>query len=321
MVSDFKSAEIIPRAGNGNHNLENTPKVPEVILKGPAPTTDQADPLSTIRVVFGVLCKIWPSLAARWAEKLFFTPHSAQRPASEMPYFLSATKGSYEFGGRKIALYEWGQGDETIILVHGWGSRGTRLGTLAEPLNQRGFRVVAFDMPGHGDSDGKTTNLPEITRLLSQLHATYAPVHAMIGHSFGGVAVTAALHQYDLAIRRAAIISSPFTLDFVIESFAEAINLTPEVTSRMATAFNKRLKKSFNINIADLSPDKLVKTITLPVIVFHDKLDREVPFEQGIAYSEGLPNAKFVPTEGLGHRRILRDDNVISALVEFLSVR
>ena len=290
-------------------------------MKGPAPTTNRANPLNTIRAVFGVLSKVWPYLAARWAGKLFITPHAVKRPASEIPYYMSATKPSYEFDGRKIAVYEWGRGVETIILVHGWGSRGTRLGSLAEPLNQRGFRVVAFDMPAHGDSDGKTTNLPEIARLLSQLHAKYAPVHALIGHSFGGMVVTAALHRYNLAVQRAAIIAAPFTMAFIVESFARAINLPPAVTNRMVAAINKRFEKSYNINLADLSPAKFVKSLTLPVIVFHDKQDRDVAFEQGVGYGEGFPNAKFVPTEGLGHRRILRDEKVISTLVEFLSVR
>ena len=290
-------------------------------MKGPRPATRRIDRVNLIRAVFGFLSKAWPSLAARWAGRLFATPRSIQRPESEMPYFMSATKRSYEFDGRKIALYEWGQGAETVILVHGWGSRGTRLGSLAEPLNRRGFKVVAFDMPAHGDSDGKTTHLPEIVELLAQLHAKYAPVHALVGHSFGGMAVTAALHHHKLTVRRAAVIASPYTMDYIVESFAQTINITPDVTRRMIATLNKRLKKFLYINVDDLSPARLVKTLPLPVIVFHDKQDRDVDFEQGVGYSEGFPNAKFVPTDGLGHRRILKDENVISTLVEFVSKR
>ena len=84
--------------------------------------------LRIIRAITVLLCRVSPNLATRWADKLFITPNSPKRPASEQPYYESAGKSSYVFEGRRVALYQWGDGEQTVLLVHGWGSRGTRLG-------------------------------------------------------------------------------------------------------------------------------------------------------------------------------------------------
>ncbi|MCH8300953.1 MAG: alpha/beta hydrolase, partial [Candidatus Marinimicrobia bacterium] len=108
-----------------------------------------------MRFSLGILSVLAPPIAVRIADKLFFTPMGLPRPASEMPYYESASHSTMEYDGKKVAVYSWGEGEETLILVHGWASRGTRLGHLAEPLNKKGYRVISFDMPAHGDSEGK----------------------------------------------------------------------------------------------------------------------------------------------------------------------
>ena len=275
--------------------------------------------LKIIRGITVLLCRVSPALATRWAAKLFFTPNSSRRPASELPYYDSADKSSYAFEGRRVALYQWGAGEQTVLLVHGWGSRGTRLGYLAEPLNLRGYRVITVDLPGHGDSDGKTTNLPEIVELLSRLHADFAPVHAMVGHSFGGLATVAALHKHKLPVERVVLIAAPYTMDYVFDQFAEQISLAPKVRVRLASRIVERFERTRQVHVYDFSPDRLVASLVMPFLVVHDKEDREVAFEQGVGFAQGLPDVEFMGTEGLGHRRLLRDEGVVKALIEFIA--
>ena len=275
--------------------------------------------LTIVRGVTTLLCRVSPALATRWAERLFFITNSAKRPASEVPYYDSPDKSNYDFSGRRVALYRWGSGEQTVILVHGWGSRGTRLGHLAEPLSLRGYRVVSVDLPGHGDSDGNSTNLPEIAELLSRLHADFSPVHAMIGHSFGGMATVAALHKYRLAVERVALIAAPYSMAYIFDQFAENISLTPEVRERLVTRIINRFERTRQVHVYEFSPDRLVASLKMPFLIVHDREDREVGFEQGEGYAQGLPNTEFIGTEGLGHRRILRDDKVVQALIDFIA--
>ena len=267
----------------------------------------------------GVLSVLAPHVAARIADKMFFTPMGLPRPDSEMPYYESATHSSIEYGGKKVAVYRWGEGEETIILVHGWASRGTRLGHLAEPLNKKGYRVISFDMPAHGDSEGKTTNLFEGSEIITQIYEQFSPIRAIIGHSFGGMALSNAIHRHNLNVKRVVIVASPFTMNYIIESFRELINISAKVNDMMIRGIQKRFKESSDLNIHDLSVDSFAVELKMPFLVIHDKEDKDVPYSQGEGYANSLPDVEFVTTTGLGHRRILKDPEIIVKIVEFIS--
>ena len=272
-----------------------------------------------MRISLGVLSLIAPQIAVRIADKMFFTPMGLPRPVSEMPYYDSAVHTTIEYDGKKVAIYSWGEGEETIILAHGWASRGTRLGNFAEPLNKKGFRVISFDMPAHGDSEGKTTNLFEGSEIISQIYEKFSPVRAIIGHSFGGMALSNAIHRHNLNVKRAVIVASPFTMNYIIESFRELINITTKVKDMMIARIQKRFKENRNLNILELSVDSFAGELKMPFLVIHDKEDKDVPYSQGEGYANSLPNVEFVTTTGLGHRRILKDPEIINKIVEFIS--
>ena len=285
-------------------------------------TRASADPplaLQIVRLVFALLCRLAPSLATKWAERLFFTPRSVRRPESELAYYQSAENSSFAFNGQMIAMYQWGQGDETVLLAHGWGSRGTRMGPLVAPLMEAGYRVVAVDFPAHGDSTGKMTNLLEITQLLAYLCDRFSPVKALVSHSFGGMATLAAIHKFELDVKRAAIIAAPFTMEYIFDSFSDQLGLTQQVRNRLVTTIVERFEKTRNVQVFDFSPDRFAETLQLPFLVVHDRGDREVAYQQGLRLSRALPNVEFVSTEGLGHRRIVRDPEVVRKVVEFVS--
>ena len=61
-----------------------------------------------------------------------------------------------------------------------------------------------------------------------------------------------------------------------------------------------------------------VNGLSIPVLVVHDKDDREVPWEEGESIAQNWPGAEFFSTETLGHRRILRNTEVIAKSVTFL---
>ena len=56
-----------------------------------------------------------------------------------------------------------------------------------------------------------------------------------------------------------------------------------------------------------------------PLLVVHDRDDREVPWQDGAAIAAAWPGARRVDTVGLGHQRILRDPAVVQAVAEFVA--
>ena len=64
-----------------------------------------------------------------------------------------------------------------------------------EPLENKGYEVLAFDAPAHGDSEGSTVNAIEYSEMIKKVIELYGPVEAFIAHSFGGIAISLALEQ------------------------------------------------------------------------------------------------------------------------------
>jgi hypothetical protein len=56
----------------------------------------------------------------------------------------------------------------------------------------------------------------------------------------------------------------------------------------------------------------------VPVFLIHDKDDREVSVTTGLAIANGLSKPTVRITEGLGHRRILKNTDVINDVVRFV---
>ena len=91
-------------------------------------------------------------------------------------------------GSRTIRYLDLGQGDEAVVLLHGFG------GDLANWLFNHevlaeGRRVVALDLPGHGESskDVGTGDLDELVGVLREFcdAVGLGRVH-LVGHSMGG---------------------------------------------------------------------------------------------------------------------------------------
>ncbi|MBV9823127.1 MAG: alpha/beta fold hydrolase [Actinobacteria bacterium] len=98
-----------------------------------------------------------------------------------------------------------------VLLIHGIMSDSTTWDRAIELLAGYGYRVLAPDLPGHGESDkvAESYLLPDfsasLVALLEELRATDATV---VGHSFGGaVAMQLAYDRPDL-VRRLGLVSA-----------------------------------------------------------------------------------------------------------------
>ncbi len=90
----------------------------------------------------------------------------------------------------EIALVEWGPANGTpLILVHGGGDFARNFDGFAPLLADAGWRVVAWDQRGHGDSARAELYgwSAELRDLVGVLQAVPGGPHPVIGHSKGGV--------------------------------------------------------------------------------------------------------------------------------------
>jgi pimeloyl-ACP methyl ester carboxylesterase len=66
---------------------------------------------------------------------------------------MPATQGSFRYNGQRIAFADHGEGERTLILIHGLLMNRHMYDQLAPEMASRGVRVITVDLLGHGDSD------------------------------------------------------------------------------------------------------------------------------------------------------------------------
>lgn len=270
--------------------------------------------LKLIRLGFRFGGQLAPMLAGRIAYKLWFTPRRIQTPASEKKALKSAEVEYLQINHHTIATYSWGQTGPAVLLVHGWGGRGTQLGSFVKPLLDAGYRVLSFDAPAHGNSSGKQTNLYEVADTLLALQHHHGSFDAVITHSFGGPCVAKAM-QRGLKTNRIVSLSPPASILGVVEKFITTLGLPVKAGKNLM----QRFETSFGKNIwEDISMINTARAINVPGMLIHDSNDLEVPWQESHAIAQVWNNATFIKTSGLGHRRIVRDANVIESAVGFI---
>jgi pimeloyl-ACP methyl ester carboxylesterase len=261
-----------------------------------------------LRAAFSAASHAAPSLTAAVAERLFFrTRRTAARPGERDVLERAAPLAIGE-----MKAWSWGEGP-TVLLVHGWNGRATQLGNFVEPLVERGYRVVAFDALGHGDSPGTRLSLPELASCIRQVADELGGVYGVVAHSMGGAATTLALSD-GLQVERAVFISPPADPRAFLHTFSEALSITDEVRTRL----KERVERHIGISIQSMRADLLASSMRIPLLVVHDRNDKEVPVQGGQSIANSWPNAELILTEGFGHQRILRAEPVTNVAVHFI---
>ncbi len=69
---------------------------------------------------------------------------------------MSAVEGSFRYGGHRIAFADYGEGERTLVLIHGLLMNRHMYDNLAPEMVSRGHRVITVDLLGHGASDKPT---------------------------------------------------------------------------------------------------------------------------------------------------------------------
>jgi pyruvate dehydrogenase E2 component (dihydrolipoamide acetyltransferase) len=99
-------------------------------------------------------------------------------------------------GVRSLNVLEAGAGEPPILLIHGFGGNLESWSDLQSRLAED-RRVIAFDLPGHGDSDatGEDWSIPALAAAVRDLLDALGIAQAhLVAHSLGG-AISIALAQ------------------------------------------------------------------------------------------------------------------------------
>lgn len=208
----------------------------------------------------------------------------------------------------RVAAWRRGHGP-TVLLVHGWQGTHIDLNAFVDPLVDAGRQVISIDLPAHGKSEGKVTSAPWIAETLLAIGKQIGPLSGIIAHSLGCAASALAIRN-GLEVPRSVMIAPPARMDSYVRAFATQLGVDPDA---MLDVLRDR-----GIDVDSVDLPMLALHLRSAGLVIHSRDDQVVPFKSGKAIASAWPDCRFIEYDGLGHRRILVDSQVIAEAVAFL---
>ncbi len=269
------------------------------------------------KVTHLLLTVLWhfsPNAAKNIILNSFFKPKSYALTPLEKQFLESSTPFHIHVRGKNIRCWKWGSGPG-ILFVHGWNGRGVNFAYFFKPVIDAGYSVITYDAPAHGESEGQVTNYFELSDtvrfFLDPCHGF--KIKGIIAYSIGASATINCLSK-----------DKP---DVDVVLFAPALKLkeilfntfhyhgVPEFVYQNLVA---EMERSYGYNVHKDNPGVLAKTISTKMLIVHDKDDRTISYTDSKILSEESDTVHLRTTEGLGHKCILRDGDVVKAVTAYM---
>ncbi len=214
----------------------------------------------------------------------------------------------------------WAAQRGSVLVAHGWTSESSFMAVFAEQLRRAGFRVVAFDQPGHGFTGRPRASLIDCSRALLSVAEALGPIRFVVAHSMGCLAALfvgegSAPLSRSYPFERYVLVSGPNRFSVVTAEFGEEFRL-----SRAAyRAYERRLERIAHRRMADFNGADMLAATGRPALLLHARDDTEVEFACAEEIAAQCPAAELKSFDGLGHRNILYAPPVIRAAVAYLT--
>lgn len=232
-----------------------------------------------------------------------------------------------------INYIDYGEGKNTIVLLHGWGQNIEMMRPIGDKLSKDN-RVIIVDLPGFGESKEPDTiwTMYDYTECIHELLETLKVKNPMlIGHSFGGKISLIYASKYEVS--KLVLFGSPFKKEIKklslktrvlkklkkvpvlnkLEGFAKKHIGSRDY--RQASEFMRKIMVE-HVNL-DITED--VKRIKCPTIIIWGTLDQEVPIERAYELEGLIRDASVIPYEGCSHYAYLeRLNQTVNIIKNFL---
>lgn len=272
--------------------------------------------LKYVRTKFRLLAALSKRKAAEKAFQLFCTPQLRVKKKLP-PVFEKGEKIEFAFEKNMVRGYRWNHPSEKkVLILHGFESGIVNFDRYINPLIKKGYEVLAFDAPAHGNSTGKTITVVIYKDLIRHICSNYGPVDSFITHSFGGLALSLALEEipHDHSTKIVFVAPAAETKT-AIDNFFSLLRLDHEVRKE----FNAIIKEQGGQWPEWYSVSRVALEIKGQVLFLQDKDDHMTPLSDvKPIMDKNYPNFQFVISEGLGHRKIYRDDRSFKRIMDFL---
>ena len=254
----------------------------------------------------------------------------------------AAPEGTYTFvdrpDGTRLRVVSTGNG-RTVVLAHGYGVDLSTWNLMYTDLARRGYRVIAFDQRGHGQSTigrdgiGSAQMAGDYLAIFQSLDVRDA---VLVGHSMGGfIGIRAILDLPDLGARLRGLVLMATVAGRVLrgapQNRIQAPMLRAGLFQRALASPVTGIALASTICGDDPSPAQIqvfresfatadhvklipiiralakedyyprLREIALPTLVVYGGADRNTPEWHARRLTEGIPGARLIRVDGKGH--------------------
>ncbi len=236
-----------------------------------------------------------------------------------------------------------GEGEETVVMLQGWGTSLSVYDSVAAIFDPERYRFLQFDLPGFGDSEepSEPWNVERYCEFFCALMEEFSIERAsLLGHSYGG----------RIIIRLADRDKLPF--EIVRIALIDSAGILPERTLAKTLKIKryKLLKKIFDIKIIEaLFPElcedwrrrqgsedyrkadpimrqslvmavnedltELLPRISAETLLIWGDKDTATPMRDARIMEERIPGAGLAVIEGAGHYCFLDNPRIFKSII------
>ncbi len=254
--------------------------------------------------------RVAPRHAERTAHKLLLTPVRT-KPKNQSPQGI--VKGYVESKEGKLTTYSLGSGP-VWVLTHGWSGSASQFFPLMEHIASRGYTALAYDHPAHGESEGAFGHIPAFVNGLDAILDSVDDVAGLIGHSMGTASA--------IECRHAKLVDKPLLLIAPVLDYLD--NLFGSVSRsgysmRLFNAVVDKLQQGYNYPLHSIDPYNKLKLRQSATIIVHDEADKFTKFSVSQRAAQEMENVSLVATQGQGHGRVMKCDQVMSSFDKLIN--
>tara|TARA_B110001452_G_scaffold111903_1_gene92812 strand:+ start:545 stop:1390 length:846 start_codon:yes stop_codon:yes gene_type:complete len=271
-----------------------------------------------LRFYFKSVSLFVPKFAGLKAFKLFQKVRIKTIRKREEGFYKEVHHFTVSSSKEDLLCYEIGsQNKNLVFLLHGWESNAGSLSKFAFQLSKNNFRVISFDLPGHGKYKSNYTNLAECGEAFTKVIEYIKPSKpfSVISHSFGSAVCTYTLSKLNYKLDKLVFLTSPNSIFEIFKDFKNMIGLSND----SFTYFVQKANLLANEEIKNINIDAKLKLIDFSkLLLIHDEHDKIIPIKNSEEIKKmNTENTQLIKYSKIGHYKMLWNDKVVEDTMSF----
>ena len=236
----------------------------------------------------------------------------------------------FEIDSKKVFVSDAGQSidknKDSIVFLHGSGLSHIVWSLTEQYLSNQDYNVLSIDLPGHGNSEGKS--LKSIEEISNWLEKVFNELNisdlTIIGHSQGCLEALEYYSKYSKRVKRLVFVGGSYKMpvnqdliDLAQDGDDQAVKLMTKWSYENSKKFigGNPVEKIINsprdireILAIDLiacnnykNGSEALKSISCPTLFIFGELDKMVNLEKGKKFAELIPNSETHIIKDCGH--------------------